>query len=695
MPDAASKPEMTTPTKKRRRWPIIALSVLGVLVVVRGGLELWGRSRLDALVREIEPEWSEAEGRLKALGHPWDPSAKEACEVAYSEAGVDLGEDSLAVSAAISAPPRARVSERARTIVEAHRPTIDAFLRATGCGAYAPHSGEAWAPFERPFPIFVASRLVVLDARLRAEKGDVQGAVERLLAVTKAGADFGEGSLVAVLVGGGMISAAQETLATLIADGKLAEPERERVSRALAALAPRMPTIVSALARERLSIRRAALLVQGGDDALQMRDLTEAEGASATSASWVMPLRAAFAASAWESYAYLKRAGDLVAKEHDSGTLRSELVKIEPKDGLFGGLTLPATGLVSQSRNLCLPAAWTAMTRASLAIAKAGSPKAGLSEPIADPCGTSDLSYAATTDDRGVLWSAGKDGASGGDDLRLEVSGRGAVSAPVGDAAQALDERAALTFVSGGKSVRDVTLGEMLRELPAETFTVYDPYYSREKTFRAVPISALIHKGFSGVELPLPQQEYVLRAKDGYTVPMRGSKLFEAGGYIAFADVDVPAWEPIGPQRANPGPFYLVWRDKGQESLETHPRPWQLASIEIARFEDVFPHTYPKGQAEGSAALRGFAIFKEHCVHCHSINREGGRVGPDLNVPKSIVEYRPLDQIKAYIRDPSSFRYGNMPAHPFLQDNDLTDITTYLSQMKDLKHDKTQEKAKK
>ena len=38
------------------------------------------------------------------------------------------------------------------------------------------------------------------------------------------------------------------------------------------------------------------------------------------------------------------------------------------------------------------------------------------------------------------------------------------------------------------------------------------------------------------------------------------------------------------------------------------------------------------------------------------------------NVPQSIVEYRPEAQIRAYIRNPLTFRYGAMPPHPHLDD---------------------------
>jgi hypothetical protein len=69
------------------------------------------------------------------------------------------------------------------------------------------------------------------------------------------------------------------------------------------------------------------------------------------------------------------------------------------------------------------------------------------------------------------------------------------------------------------------------------------------------------------------------------------------------------------------------------------------------------------------------------------VNGEGGTVGPDLNVPQSIVEYRPVEQIKAYIKDPATFRYGNMPAHPHLDAGELDGLIAYFETMRHAKHD--------
>jgi mono/diheme cytochrome c family protein len=223
----------------------------------------------------------------------------------------------------------------------------------------------------------------------------------------------------------------------------------------------------------------------------------------------------------------------------------------------------------------------------------------------------------------------------------------------------------------------------------AKIVSGFDPYYQRDKRYWAIPLLPLVTEALP--EVAVAEAELLLRAEDGYAVPIEGARLLDGTAYLALADADHPAsWDPIGPQRADAGGFYMVWVGAGHDDradLTRYPRPWALARIERVRFEQVYPHTVPTGAAPGSPEQAGYRIFRAECIRCHAINREGGRVGPDLNVPRSIVEYRPPAQIRAYIRDPLSFRYSAMPAHPHLRDADLDALIAYFSAMSTRKHD--------
>jgi cytochrome c2 len=261
-----------------------------------------------------------------------------------------------------------------------------------------------------------------------------------------------------------------------------------------------------------------------------------------------------------------------------------------------------------------------------------------------------------------------------------------ATASATGSATASAEDKATLTFSIEGKNVRSLSRAELIAQVGTTDFTQFDPYYNSPKTFRAMDLRKLLERGFAGKNLVLSEQHFVLRATDGYTVPLDGKRLLEEGGYIAVDDTDVAdGWQPIGRQQVSPGPFYMVWSKKEQQKLETYPRPWQLATIEVSRFENSFPKVVPTDA--GEPAQRGFTIFREQCIRCHSINQQGGKVGPDLNVPQSVVEYRSADQLHKYIRDPASFRYGNMPSNPHLKDGDLRDLVAYFSAMSKRKQD--------
>jgi len=257
--------------------------------------------------------------------------------------------------------------------------------------------------------------------------------------------------------------------------------------------------------------------------------------------------------------------------------------------------------------------------------------------------------------------------------------------------APARADEAPLRFERDGKLVKSLTRAQLSAACGARRVTLDDPYYQRRKTFLALPLACVIEQGFGAPIATQTAENFFLRALDGYVKPASGARLAEPGGWLAFADVefthgDTPGWEPIDRRQVDPGPYYLVWSGAGQGDAHRYPWPYQLAAIEIAPFEARYPHTLPSGLPKDAPAWTGFAVFRAECVACHAINGEGGTIGPELNLPLSIVEYRDADQLKRFIRNPASFRYTSMPANPHLTPAQLDGLIAYFEAMRERKH---------
>ncbi|MCG8588610.1 MAG: cytochrome c [Proteobacteria bacterium] len=259
-------------------------------------------------------------------------------------------------------------------------------------------------------------------------------------------------------------------------------------------------------------------------------------------------------------------------------------------------------------------------------------------------------------------------------------------------AGTAFAEKALLDFSEGGERRGQLTRNALRHDCKLEVVSVDDPYYGRPKRFHACPLRRVLELGFGRDPAWLAGHNVFLRARDGYTKPASGDRLLERGGYLALADADRGpvtdfAFDPIDRRQVDPSPFYLVWNGAGQADPHRYPWPYQLATFDVAPFETEYPHTVPTGLPRSAAAWRGYRLFRAECSACHAINGEGGTVGPELNVPQSIVEYRDAAQLKAFIRNPRSFRYTSMPSHEHLSDTDLEALLAYFAAMKDRKRD--------
>lgn len=242
-----------------------------------------------------------------------------------------------------------------------------------------------------------------------------------------------------------------------------------------------------------------------------------------------------------------------------------------------------------------------------------------------------------------------------------------------------------LTTVHSGQS-QSWTLAQLQQQLPVQQVSLDDPSYNQRKSYRGFSFSELLKKtGFP----PLQDDDtLVLTASDGYAPTLAAAQLQQQQAMLVFAEADKPDFEftPLqqGKGLISPAPFYLVWPGAGI-AAEQFAWPYQLVKIELIRFRDRYAQVIPASGASAQAQ-QGFALFKQHCLKCHSINLQGGALGPELNAPKNVTEYWQRHDLKAFIKNPESYRYqSKMPAFSFFSDAEIDAVLAYLQQMKQQK----------
>ncbi|WP_293760536.1 c-type cytochrome [uncultured Paraglaciecola sp.] len=243
----------------------------------------------------------------------------------------------------------------------------------------------------------------------------------------------------------------------------------------------------------------------------------------------------------------------------------------------------------------------------------------------------------------------------------------------------ALGADSVLEFRASGSLVNKISLAELKDKIKSHEINVFNSIVGKEKKYEAFSIKDILNFVYRSQWTSGKYSDIAFTALDGYEALSQSVKLNEEGGFLAFRDVDVnDGWELVGKKKVDPGPFFLVWTGKFQTTDNAFPWPWQVIQINLLRFEDQYPAVFPTGVKINSSTYRGFSTFRKRCLHCHSMDRMGGKVGPDLNAPQSIVAYRSKHMIKEIIKHSSKYRYTNMPDHNDLSDSDLDDLYNYF-----------------
>jgi mono/diheme cytochrome c family protein len=238
--------------------------------------------------------------------------------------------------------------------------------------------------------------------------------------------------------------------------------------------------------------------------------------------------------------------------------------------------------------------------------------------------------------------------------------------------------QASLAAQIPGQPSQSWTLEQLRGQLMDQEIELADPMYQKKKRFRALELRELLQSLFGERLKSGDYSHLVFEALDGYASITRIPTALEAGGWVAFADLDYPQWEPIGRQQTLPRPFYVIWTGAEQLPKHGYPWPWALATIRLVRFRDQYPAVYPFGAAKQSAAFHGFETFRARCLRCHAMHQQGGQIGPDLNAPRNILDYRSAMMVKEFIRRPGAYRHTKMPNHADLSEKQLNELLEYL-----------------
>lgn len=209
----------------------------------------------------------------------------------------------------------------------------------------------------------------------------------------------------------------------------------------------------------------------------------------------------------------------------------------------------------------------------------------------------------------------------------------------------------------------------------------FDHYFKSAKTYQAYRLNDLLTPYLDQLAADPGAATVTFYCTDGYEPTLNLGKLMEGQGYLAFQDADLAGSDKYWPDSVSAKfrPFYLVWENVAYKD-RSFPWPYGLYKIRIDKTNTVYDDIYP---ADKPLAITGFQHFKDYCIKCHSINKIGGNVGPDLNYPKNITDYWTEENIWAYAKDPQSFRYNaRMKAIDPLTRGEFEEIVVYLQYMK-------------
>jgi len=261
---------------------------------------------------------------------------------------------------------------------------------------------------------------------------------------------------------------------------------------------------------------------------------------------------------------------------------------------------------------------------------------------------------------------------------------------PGASLAIAADDSAEIAFARHSEPVATRDLAWLRNAVTTQVVRVIDPYEEEEVEFEALRFDAVLDaiygRGWRD------EEEVLFDCRDGYQPTVPVERIVAHNALLAFARRDRAEFtlrkrESGALKQVDLAPFYLVWENLDDALMRAegdYGWPYQLVAVDLIRARDHFPKMAPPPSAPAPVQA-GFAAFRAHCSRCHTLNGEGGSIGPELNGPIPVAKIRDTAWLRRWIDDPSRvLPTARMPRmNPALADREraIDVIIRYLQSM--------------
>lgn len=209
-------------------------------------------------------------------------------------------------------------------------------------------------------------------------------------------------------------------------------------------------------------------------------------------------------------------------------------------------------------------------------------------------------------------------------------------------------------------------LDPLVQAFVAEDVAVIEPHNQTHIVYRGLPLPAVLDRVLGTDWRTADAVEFV--CADGYRASIEVAHLLAHRAWLAHARADGRAFEldnRLQGETVALGPFYLVWDTLGDEAVRARgaaPWPYQVVAVAPVSLAAHFARAMPPAEASADAR-RGFDIARRLCLHCHTMNGDGGGKAGELNTPALARRYANDAWLTAWLVAPASLKPGTtMPA---------------------------------